>query len=205
MQKLHYTIPLRFFFGFSPKKFHFPDFQAFSKPSGGQRTVPGQVLILTKSRENSSVPTVYNRKAQLAILDEVAGKSDGEKPIEIDLTDSVKEYNFNILKEQNCFRYVQAIPEGWKYPNCPLNLVGLTKIGHQYRYELAVELENEHLKWEHNELVRKHVEVAEEANRIAQNALAESKKANARSWWANGWSMLAVLTAVCALLFSFCR
>ena len=147
-------------------------------------------MILTESRENGSVPAVYSKKVLLKILDEIAEKADGEKPIEIDLTDSVKKSHFQRLEKKQCFAYnndpQQAIAAA--FGGTPLPLIGLSRKGRKYRSELKRELRQH----EHDEHMRRQTKACEdavcqagEANRIARDALAEAEKSNAFASEAN--------------------
>ena len=137
---------------------------------------------------------VLDKKVQLEILDEVNEKSDGENPVKIDLTDSVRRFNADVLCNEACFDI--SIREN-KPGKVDLTnwIFGLSKKGHKYLYELARELENiEH--------VRRQTEAFEEANRKADEANNISRRARFWAALAAIGSAVAAIVAFFALLIS---
>ena len=127
-----------------------------------------------------------SKKVQLAILDEVAGKSDGINPVKIDLSDKTTDFNFWHLKSEGCFVFAhdsetQEVAELFKDDPSPVFPTGLSDKGHEYHAELAE-------WWERMELRRQIIKSADEANLWAKFA--------ARS------AGISALVAVLSMLFS---
>ncbi|MDR0328798.1 MAG: hypothetical protein LBI05_10930 [Planctomycetaceae bacterium] len=101
---------------------------------------------------------MYSEKIQLAILDEVNQKSDGKNPVEIDLTDPGRKFNFRELINKECFWFFtdKTIKTESDYMSAsrrvPTALGGLSEKGHKYRYDLAKELDRE--QWEREQHAR---------------------------------------------------
>jgi len=143
-----------------------------------------------------------SKKVQLAILDEIAGKSDGINPVKMDLSDKVTDSNFWYLKSKKYFAFAddsEAQEIAVSFGGDPVFPLDLSDEGHEYHATLTD-------WWEKLELRRQVLKSADEANNIARTALAESKKANDRFLWSLLVAGVSALSAAGALIVScFCR
>jgi len=131
--------------------------------------------------------TMLCTKTQLAILDEVVEKSDDGKPINIDISDPIREWNFHELDKQGYFLYPDTYEQqaiAVLFGGNPPSIIGLTDEGHRYHHELEKEL------WKQEQTERQ---------------TKASEGANTRSTVALIISGIATLIALIALLVSWLK
>ena len=102
---------------------------------------------------------MYCKKIQLEILNEIAQKSDGKNIIDIDCTDPKRKHNYQILDKAKCFLYFSKPykhepSDGFYFTTrrSRIGLKGLTDYGHEFRYNLGMELKKE--QWEEEQVMR---------------------------------------------------
>jgi hypothetical protein len=97
----------------------------------------------------------YDTKIQLAILDEVAEKSDGKNPIKIDLTDDTRYFNYQVLHDKECFGYLTvAKTQDFLFGSTitrrvSVAIIDLSRKGYKLRSDLAIEIEQE--QWQRDQ------------------------------------------------------
>jgi len=136
------------------------------------------------------------KKTQLAILDEVVSKSDGEKPVTIDLSDPVRNFNFWKLKKIGCFEFAhdsdtQEIAA--TFDGKTVFPIGLSEVGYNLQLKLTEDCEIMELRRFASKTAEEYNHLASEANKIAHEANKLSQGANTRATWAMGVALLCAM------------
>ena len=101
---------------------------------------------MSKTADTSSMALKYDKKIQLEILDEINEKSDGENPVNIDLTDPVRQYNAEVLWRDGCLNVSIKDNPYREGTNFEPWIFGLLDKGYKVCSELAEDLEKMELR-----------------------------------------------------------